>query len=275
MFKQPNSAGIDWNADDYCQHSTAQQSWARELIGKLELRGDEHILDVGCGDGKITAEIASCVPHGSVTGIDNSSAMIDLARQHYPVSQHQNLSFSLVDAAELNFVKQFDIIFSNAVLHWIHDHTPVLAGIYKALVPGGRILLQMGGRGNADGILQMMDLLQARSEWHDFFSNFEFPYNFPDSHDYAFLLTQAGFSKQRVELFPKDMVYKDKAGLAGWVRTTWMPYTNRIPKVLRDKFIDDMVMEYLVHVPPDEIGKIHVAMVRLEVEAFKSKSSSK
>jgi len=275
MFKQPTRAGIDWNAVDYCKHSTAQQSWARELIIKLELQGEEHILDIGCGDGKITAEIAGCVPRGSVTGVDNSPAMIDLARQNFPAEKYPNLSFRLLDAGRLDYEDQFDIIFSNAVLHWIPDHKPVLTGIHRALVPGGRILLQMGGKGNADGILQMMDLLQARSEWYDFFLNFEFPYNFPDNREYTLLLKQTGLIVRRVELFPKDMVYSDSAGLAGWVRTTWMPYTNRIPDALRNKFIDEVVTEYLVHVPPDDTGKIHVAMIRLEVEAVKLAHSLK
>jgi len=269
MFKQPNRPDIDWNAVDYCQHSTAQQSWARELIAKLELQGEKRILDIGCGDGKITAEIAGCVPYGSVTGVDNSPAMIDLARHNFTAEKHPNLSFRLLDAGRMDYKDQFDVIFSNAVLHWIPDHKPVLTGICQALVPGGRILLQMGGKGNADDILKMMNILRTRDEWHDYFLNFTFPYFFPDCNEYEPLLNNAGFTVRHVELFPKDMVYNDKAGLAGWIRTTWMPYTSRIPEALRNKFIDEVVTEYLVHIPPDNNGKIHVAMVRLEVEAVK------
>ena len=81
-----------WNAEDYKQHSKNQQKWARELIARLKLKGTEDILDIGCGDGKVTAEIASDVPNGSIVGIDNSIPMIELAKKNYPTSKHPNLS---------------------------------------------------------------------------------------------------------------------------------------------------------------------------------------
>jgi trans-aconitate methyltransferase len=80
-----------WNAEDYKQHSKAQQKWARELITRLKLGGTEDILDMGCGDGKVTAEIASYVLMGSVVGIDNSTSMIELAKKNYPTGEHPNL----------------------------------------------------------------------------------------------------------------------------------------------------------------------------------------
>src|SRR4030042_3323491 len=108
-----------WNAEDYRQHSKGQQKWARELIIRLKLKGTEEILDMGCGDGKVTAEIASYVPIGSVVGINNSTSMIELAKKNYPTGEHPNLSFILMDAANLIFHEKFDIVFSNASLHWV------------------------------------------------------------------------------------------------------------------------------------------------------------
>ncbi len=150
-------ARFRWNAEDYAQHSRPQQKWARELIGKLRLRGPESVLDIGCGDGKVTAEIAYLVPDGRVVGIDNSPAMIALAAERYPRHRHPNLLFRRMDAAALTFSGQFDVVFSNAALHWIRDHRPVLAGILQALKPGGRIVLQMGGRGNAAQMLAISE----------------------------------------------------------------------------------------------------------------------
>jgi trans-aconitate 2-methyltransferase len=269
MQKQKSGNNVSWNAKDYQKHSRAQQAWARELIVKLNLRGDEHMLDVGCGDGKITAEIAGYLGNGSITGVDNSAAMIELAGQNFPHDKYPNISFLLMDANELLYTEKFDIVFSNAVLHWIHEHKPVLNGMYRALVPGGRILLQMGGKGNARDIIKTMQLLQSGSDWQCYFQNFEFPYFFPDCHEYSLLLAQAGFRIQRVELLNRDVVYNDRAGLAGWIRTTWMPYTDRIPENMRDQFIEQLITEYLKQTPPDGNGQIHVAMVRLEVEAVK------
>jgi trans-aconitate 2-methyltransferase len=106
-----------WNAADYAANSVVQQTWARELIAKLDLRGGEHILDVGCGDGKVTAEIARAVPRGSVTGVDASSQMIAFAKKTFPAKKFPNLKFQVMDARKIKFARQFDVIFSNAALH--------------------------------------------------------------------------------------------------------------------------------------------------------------
>ncbi len=91
---------MKWNAADYAANSVVQQTWARELIAKLNLRGDEHILDVGCGDGKVTAEIARAVPHGSVTGIDASPQMIAFAKKTFPDEKNSKPEISSHGRAE-------------------------------------------------------------------------------------------------------------------------------------------------------------------------------
>src|SRR5580698_8468405 len=91
-----------WNAAAYAANSTVQQSWARELIAGLHLRGDEHVLDVGCGDGKVTAEIARAVPHGHVLGVDTSPEMIAFARKTFPAAKTANLKFQICDAREID-----------------------------------------------------------------------------------------------------------------------------------------------------------------------------
>jgi trans-aconitate 2-methyltransferase len=260
----------DWNANDYAEHSTAQQEWARELIAKLHLLGSESILDIGCGDGKVTVEIAAAVPNGSVLGVDNSRSMIELAQKKYPADKFPNLNFQLADARNLHFKGQFEIVFSNATLHWIRNHGPVLAGISISLLPAGRILLQMGGRGNATAIISILNDVINTARWGAYFSGFEFPYGFHDAGDYKIWLKQAGFQPVRAELIPKDMTHAGKAGLAGWIRTTWLPYTQRIPEIQQEVFINDLVDNYIKKYPPDKNGKIHVQMIRLEVEAAKT-----
>jgi trans-aconitate methyltransferase len=111
---------------------------------RLDLRGDEHILDVGCGDGKITAELARAVPRGSATGLDASAAMIAYAREKFPA-----LEFHVMDARRLQFPRQFDLVFSNAALHWVDDHAAFLRGAAAVLQPGGRLIVSCGGKGTA------------------------------------------------------------------------------------------------------------------------------
>lgn len=259
----------EWNAKDYQKHSKAQQEWAKELITKLRLKGTEAILDLGCGDGKVTAEIASIVPEGSVLGVDSSSDMIDLATEKFSNSDHPNLSFSLMDARELSFENQFDLIFSNAALHWIQDHQPAICGMYKSLCPGGRILLQMGGKGNAADIFATVQNFIKQPEWQPYFHDFPFPYGFYGPQEYRQWLEEAGFRVDRVELVPKDMMQAGRTGLAGWIRTTWLPYTDRVPEEKKEKLITGFIENYIHSFPPDDAGMIHIKMVRLEVEATK------
>ncbi|MGY6274753.1 class I SAM-dependent methyltransferase [Methylomonas sp. MgM2] len=146
-----------WNARDYARNSQAQQQWAKELMAGLQLTGRETVLDLGCGNGKVTAEIATIVDCGTVVGIDNSDAMIALAKRRYPEKQHPNLTFQVMDAGKLSFAECFDVVFSNAVLHWVKQHHPVLDGLYRSLKSGGKILLLMGGKGDATGMLAAID----------------------------------------------------------------------------------------------------------------------
>lgn len=258
-----------WDSKDYEKHSCGQQQWARELIAKLSLEGTEVVLDIGCGDGKVTAEIASLLPGGKVVGVDSSESMIDLAQKRYPPEDHENLLFELMDAAHLAFGPRFDLVFSSAALHWVKDHRPVVQSIYRCLRPGGRVLLQMGGKGNAKGILRILDKLVEQPEYRHDFEGFEFPYGFLGVEHYQELLDEAGFIHHRVELIDKDMEHDGREGLMGWIRTTWLPYTGRLDESKRDVFIEELAERYLENEPLDARGKAHVAMVRLEVEAKK------
>jgi len=258
-----------WDAKDYEKNSTQQRQWAQELLQKLELRGNETVLDIGCGDGTITAEIAAMLPNGSVTGIDLSEEMIDLARQRFPSQAYPNLHFRKEDAASLPFEVEFTVVFSNAALHWIRDNRPVIAGISRSLQSGGRILLQMGGKGNAAEIVAVLEKMIRASDWSEYFENFSFPYGFFGPDEYRIWLSEAGLNPRRVELIPKDMVHPSRAGLLGWLRTTWLPYTQKVPEAKRKGFLDELVDTYLVNDPLDERGQAHVRMIRLEVEAVK------
>jgi len=256
-----------WNARDYAQHSSAQQQWAEELLPKLGLQGDESLLDLGCGDGKITALLAARLPRGQVLGVDLSPAMIELAQSRFPPTAYPNLAFVPMDAARLTLEPRFDRVFSNATLHWVADHLAVLRGVRACLRPGGRILLQMGGRGNAAAVFQALAEVVARPVWRGAFAGFANPYAFYGPEEYRQWLPQAGFHPLRVELIPKDMQHADAAGLRGWLRTTWFPYTDRLPAERRETFLAEVVAAYLHHHPVDPSGGTHVAMVRLEVEA--------
>ena len=267
MAEQPKNYA--WNAADYAKHSSSQYKWANELIPKLKLSGSEAVLDIGCGDGKVTVVLAKSLPSGYVVGIDSSEDMVTLARRNFPQDAYPNLAFQRMDALALTFQEKFDRVFSNAALHWIIDQQSVLHGVQRSLKRGGRLLFQMGGKGNAQEILLVLDELLREKTWKQFFENFRFPYGFYAPEEYTAWLLEAKLRSERVELLQKDMQLPGKAGLAGWIRTTWLPYTERLPANLRDTFIAEIVDTYLERHPLDTAGAAHVAMVRLEVEASK------
>ncbi len=243
--------------------------WARELIGKADLRGNEHVLDIGCGDGLVTIEIAKCVPDGSATGIDSSPEMIGFALKRLESGGAGNVSFERMDAREIRFENVFDMAFSNAALHWIKDNASVLRGVERALKPGGKILFQMGGRGNASGMFDALVDVFSRKKWKHFFNDLNSPYRFYGADEYTELLRQSGLKPGRVELIHKDMVHEGADGLAGWFRSTWFPFIDRIPEKMKNEFIYECVGEYLKKQPPDADGRTHMRMARLEVEAVK------
>jgi trans-aconitate 2-methyltransferase len=258
-----------WNAADYAANSVVQQIWARELIAKLNLRGDEHVLDVGCGDGKVTAEIARALPHGTATGVDASLQMINFAKKTFSRKKFKNLEFHVMDARQIKFACRFDFIFSNAALHWVNDHQAILRGAALVLKSGGRLAVSCGGKGNAQDVFVALRPEMRLKRWRGFFRRMQTPYFFYASGDYEKWLPKFGFEIKKVQLAPKDATYEGTKGFATWLRTTWIPYAQRVPENLREEFIAAVTARYVTRHPPDADGKIHVKMVRLEIDAIK------
>jgi trans-aconitate 2-methyltransferase len=258
-----------WNAADYAANSIVQQSWARELITRLNLRGNEHVLDVGCGDGKVTAEIANAVPRGSVVGIDASAEMIGFAKKTFPAKKFPNLEFHVIDARKIKFDRQCDLIFSNAALHWVDDHQAILRGMASVLRPGGRLVVSCGGKGNAQEVFVVLRPEMRLERWRRFFRRMPKPYFFYAPEDYEKWLPKFGFKVNSLKLAPKDATYTGADGFATWLRTTWIPYVQRVPENSRGEFIAAITDRYLAKHPPDAENKVYVRMVRLEIDAQK------
>ena len=258
-----------WNPEDYAQNSDAQLKWARSLTKNINLEEYNSILDVGCGDGKITADFAATSPKSKIVGIDSSPKMIDYARKKYSSSQYSNLTFDCIDARKINFQQEFELVFSNATLHWVDNHQAFLRGANQALKNNGRLIISCGGQGNAAQILATFAELTAMDRWQAYFSDFYNPYFFYGLEDYQNWLEQAGFKIKRLQLVPKDMTHQGTTGLAGWIRTTWMPFTKYVPESQREEFIAQFVELYLTKNSLDDRGLTHVSMVRLEVDVLK------
>ncbi len=287
------NATTKWNAAAYAANSAVQQSWARELIAKLQLRGDEHILDLGCGDGKVTAELARAVSRGSVTGVDASPQMIEFAKKTFPATEISNLRFRVMDARKLKFERRCDLIFSNAALHWVDDHEAILRGASAILKPEGRLVISCGGKGNAHDVFLALRPEMRLKRWCEFFRKMPLPYFFYAPTDYEKWLPKHGFKINTIKLAPKLASYDGAEGFATWLRTTWLPFVQRVPETvvaqasrlsvseqqhtggtpvpltLREEFIAAVTQRYLAKHPADASGKVPVRMVRLEIDAVK------
>ena len=284
-----------WDAAGYAANSAVQHAWARELIAQLRLRGDEHILDVGCGDGKITAEIAQALPRGSATGVDASPQMIEFAQKTFPSKKFPNLEFHVMDARKISSCDaspqagghralatkkpgdagvaatfKFDLLFSNAALHWVDDHQAFLRGAAAALKPGGRLVVSCGGKGNAQDVFVALRPEMRLKRWRAFFRRIPKPYFFYAPGDYEKWLRKFDFKVCALKLAPKDATYPGADGFATWLRTTWLPYAQRVPEHLREEFIAAVTARYVAKHPPDAEGRVHVRMVRLEIDAIKN-----
>lgn len=258
-------AADQWNPADYARHSRGQELWARELLSSLNMQPHQSILDVGCGDGRMTSEIAKLVPAGRAVGIDRSPEMVEFVAQHFPASRFPNLSFQTVDAAALSFRGEFDVAYSSVALHWVRDHRSVLAGIARSLRPGGRSVLQMGGQGNG------IEVIEAFEEAGGQLS--EFPYTFHADQEYRGLLEEAGLVVDSAELVPKDMVHLTRQAFTGWIRTAWLPYHQHISAGQKSAFHESVTDRFAEAHPPDAGGAFHVRMVRLQVRARKLQGS--
>jgi trans-aconitate 2-methyltransferase len=248
-----------WNPADYARHSQGQEVLARELLTSLHLHPQEHVLDVGCGDGRMTAEIARMVPEGRVVGIDRSGEMVGFASEHFVLP---HLSFQTADAASLPFDDEFDVVYSSAVLHWVQDHKSALAGIARSLRAGGRCLLQMGGKGNVVEMVKAFEQAGAKPSG--------FTYAFHGDDEYRGMVQKAGLIVDSVELIPKDMVHASRTALTGWIRTAWQPYHQDVPEERKNEFLESVTDRYAEAHPPDAEGAFHVLTVRLQVRAHKA-----
>jgi len=229
-----------WDPEDYHKSSSEQQKWARELIAKLDLVGNERVLDIGCGDGKVTAEIARQLPSGWVLGLDSSEKMIRFAQKSFPPEDIPNLAFRLGDAARLDFQSEFEVVVSFACLHWVIDHLPVARGIERSLKPSGKALLQFGGKGNATAVLEVADHVISTGRWIRYFQHFSSPWGFYGPEEYRGWLASTHLQVRRLELVPKDMIPIPGESLKKSSRRLfkkwWIATWKAIPRIVTETF---------------------------------------
>lgn len=234
----------EWMASDYNRQSSLQQAMADEQLRLLILKGDERILDVGCGDGKISAAIAERVPAGSVLGVDPSRDMIAFASSHFPTATRPNLRFEVADSRRLPYRNQFDLAVSFNALHWVPEQEVALGSVRKALAPGGRALLRFVPQGPRESLEDVIEEVRRLAKWHNYFADFQTPFVHPAPEAYRALAEQCGFRVARISVEDKAWDFKTRDGFVAFARATFVAWTHRLPATEWDAFISDVLDRY-------------------------------
>jgi len=236
---------FEFDAEKYKKASTHQKEWGKKLIAELELKGNERILDIGYGDGAITAQLVELVPNGLVVGIDASQSMIESAQKNYKV---ENLRFDLMDINTINFQDEFDIVFSNATLHWVKDHNKLLANVYKSLRPGGILRFNFAANGNCSTFFKVVRKIMANRKYADYFNYFDWPWFMPTIEEYEKLLDKSNFREEKVWDENADRFFPDKDAMIGWIdQPSIVPFLKCVDDAdkqsFRDAVVEQMVAE--------------------------------
>ncbi|TQF65964.1 methyltransferase domain-containing protein [Rhodococcus spelaei] len=233
----------DWNGEGYAQVSGLQRTLAEKSLSGLALGGGERLLDVGCGDGFVTARLAARLPRGSVVGVDASPSMIDTARSR-PRPDGAPIEFLVADARDLPFRDEFDVVVSFNALHWVTEQHRALAGIARALRDGGRVIVQMVCASERPSLESVITRACRRPEWSGDFAGFEPPFLHVDPADYRDLATSAGLAVTDLRVGDLDWDFGSREAFARWCAVGSTAWTSRLDERRATDFVDQVVRDY-------------------------------
>ena len=232
-----------WDAEKYDKVKSPQVDAGRELITMAKIRDNDSILDIGCGTGKLTAELARLASNGFVTGIDPSEEMLKKAET--VSGDLKNIRLINMQAQSMDFSEMFDLVFSNSTLQWIKEQRKVVGSMHKSLIKGGRIACQLPAKnfckeffGYAGNAIALLGLEKYFKKWRS-------PWYLPDKEEYEHLLKDAGF--QEVEVFYRDyqIVFDSINGVIQWWASAGLrPYLEMLPPREREYFKYAVAMNY-------------------------------
>lgn len=253
-FKEPMNTGArEWDAETYDAVSDPQFEWGMEVLERLELRGDEVVVDAGCGSGRVTEQLLARLPRGRVIAVDGSEAMVEKARERLG----DRAGYLVTDLLELELEEPADLVFSTATLHWIQDHDRLFRQLRGALKPGGRLVAQCGGQGNVAEHAKAIGTVAARPEYRPHLTRVRGLWNFAAPDETEQRLRDAGFTDVRCWLQPKPV--QPERPLAFLSVVTLGPILDQLPPEKRRPFAEAVLEQ---HESP-----LVLDYVRLNVEA--------
>ena len=249
-----------WNATYYNQHSQFQYAHAEEALASYVFKSHEHVLDVGCGDGKITYTIASRVPEGTVIGIDSSESMIRYATNKF--SDRPNLHFRICDAEQIDYHNEFDLIVSFACLHWVRDQLAFLIGAKNALKANGLMVLDLYPKHPI--IWGAIEDTVHHKKWSKYFIDYSNPHISYDLPTYEVFAQKAGLKiiSIKEEIPTAKFTSRDQA--EAFVQS-WLPHTEQLSHPLKSSFISDIFERFLENAPSCDDNQIRIPFRRLDI----------
>jgi trans-aconitate 2-methyltransferase len=257
---------LDFDSEKYKLASGQQKAWGRTLISELELTGGERILDLGCGDGALTAELAQLVPNGFVLGIDASASMIETAQNDHA---GLNVRFERLDINSIDYEAEFDVVFSNATLHWIKDHRKLLRNIFRSLKEHGMTRLQFAGDGNCSNLIRILKEVISQERYAAYFRTFDWPWYMPAIDEYCALLDEVPFAEKKVWGENADKYFESPEAMTKWIdQPSLVPFLACIAGRDRQRF-RDAVVERMIGETMQQDGSCFETFRRINVLARK------
>ena len=231
----------DWDGAGYANISALQHTMAEHSLAAVQVRGDERVLDVGCGDGYVTRSIAARLPHGSVVGVDPSPRMIAAANQA-PVAG--NLRFEVGDVTTMSFADEFDLVVSFNALHWVRDQASAYRNISAALRSSGRALLQFVCAGDRPSVEHVTMDTSADPRWSAAFENFHPPFVHIDPATLPSIVSAAGLTVTASTVVDREWDFGSREAFAAWCTVGCSDWTTRLDPAQVTDFVESLVDRY-------------------------------
>ncbi len=248
----------DWDAQAYHRVSEPQFRWGLEVLGRLPLRGDETVLDAGCGSGRLTARLLERLPQGRVIALDSSEKMLAEARLHL-AAWADRVSFVHADLGTLQLDRVCDVVFSTATFHWVKDHAALFAGLFRAVKPGGALLAQCGGGDNLRRILTRAHALADR-QYREHFVGYVEPTHFTDPETARRHLEAAGFTGVEAALQLAPTPFESRATFEEFTRAVVLK--NHLARLsnedVKRAFLAEMSALAAADAPPLELDYVRL-----------------
>ena len=244
---------MKWDGALYDSQGGPQREAGAELIRMAAVGEFDHVLDIGCGTGNQTIELATLASKGSVTGLDPSEEMLVRAREK--AASFDNVSFTRARVQDMDYDGMFDLAFSNLALQWVKDHESAMKRVYRALRQNGRISFQMPAKGFCPEFFEYIDAAIAGLGCREFFLDWDSPWYFPDVQEYAELLDRTGFRNLRVFCREYQSLFDGTDAVLHWlVGAGLRPYLSRLPEDRQEYMKYAVAMNFEKSRTPDGIA---------------------